>query len=86
MAAESFQDFIISYLIRLCLIIFFRTYISPILKNLQFFIRKIATWITVNYPQFAPYIQNYTVAAIQDKNIKFYLGMHQNQQVQFQEE
>lgn len=41
------------------LIIFFRTYIDPILKNLELYLKKFAKWLSVNNPKLKPYLTNY---------------------------
>jgi hypothetical protein len=76
LAAESFQDFIISYTIRMALIIAFRMYIMPILKNLEFFTQKLLTWAVDKYPQLEPYLKNLVFSNKKNKYLRFYLGMH----------
>ena len=43
MASSTFFTFIISYLVRLSLLIGLRTYVDPILKNWNFFLKKFGT-------------------------------------------
>lgn len=59
MAAYNFQFFIFSYLVRMALVIFFRTYIDPILKNLELHWGKFARWASAKNPRLKPYFANY---------------------------
>lgn len=56
LASFNFQYFIFSYLVRMALIIVFRTYIDPILKNLELYLQKFAKFISTKNPKFKPYL------------------------------
>ena len=74
MSASDFLQFISSYLLRLFIIIFFKTYIDPVLKNLEYNMRKLAKFLANRYPRLKPALKNYLKSNISDENIKFYLG------------
>ena len=85
MAAYNFQLFVVSYLVRLCIIMFFRTYIDPILKNLEYNMRKFARFLVQKNPKLIPYLKNYLRSELEVENIQFYLGFNQNAQKMFED-
>lgn len=62
LAADTFQYFIFSYLVRMALIIIFRTYIDPILKNLELYLKKFAKWLSAKNPKFKHMLKDYLKA------------------------
>ncbi|KRX03661.1 hypothetical protein PPERSA_04213 [Pseudocohnilembus persalinus] len=85
LAANNFQYFVVAYLIRMLLNIIFRTYIDPIFKNVSFYWKKTATWLTQKNPKFEKYLKKYTTQDNAEETIKFYLGTQNKKQYEFQE-
>ncbi|CAD8201131.1 unnamed protein product [Paramecium pentaurelia] len=73
MAAESFQEFVISFVIRLSLIIVFRTYINPVIRNFKHFKKKLMNFMNKWQPFFS--LESEQEKQPED-NISFYLGQH----------
>lgn len=45
MRAETFSNFILDFLLRTLLIVLFRVYLDPILKNVEVYLSTIVDWI-----------------------------------------
>lgn len=57
------------------MIILFRTYINPILKNIPQIVQKVKKWLSANYPQYQ-FFETDQQQDTKDKHIQFYLGNH----------
>jgi len=73
MASVTFESFIFSYLIRLSLLIGLRTYIDPIIKNINYFLNKLNLWLSSKHPGLERFLKKYIVVK-KDDNLEFYLG------------
>lgn len=78
MASYNLQFFIISYVARICIIIFFRTYIDPVLKNIEFFLTKLAKFLVKRRSRFAPYFSSFLKPMVNEQTIRIYLGVKPN--------
>ena len=73
MASATFESFIFSYLIRMSLLIGLRTYIDPIIKNINYFFNKLSLWLSSKNPNLEKFLKKYIVVK-KDENLEFYLG------------
>ena len=64
MAAPNLQNFLISYVIRLSILVGLRTYVDPIFKNLNYFLRKLAFWsISKNIKCLSNLLKKFTISS-----------------------
>ena len=73
MASATFESFIFSYLIRMSLLIGLRTYIDPIIKNIQYFMNKLNLWLISKSPGLERILKKHIVTK-KDEKLEFYLG------------
>jgi len=73
MASATFESFIFSYLIRMSLLIGLRTYIDPIIKNIQYFMNKLNLWLISKNAGLERILKKYIVMK-RDEKLEFYLG------------
>lgn len=73
MASATFENFIFSYLIRMSLLIGLRTYIDPIIKNIQYFMNKLNLWLISKNEGLERILKKHIVMK-KDEKLEFYLG------------